>query len=213
MNAYDKSYLSDFRNNLGFAFDCVANHCKRDLTEFFDIFIASNIASQIEKGNSKYLCGLSGTELVLTVYDKVGFSIEIPKYFEFNRNAEYWAGWILAYYQWKSSLSFKTIKTFVPIQNIVKMYNPLHEASEEKFEEVMSEIIKPKKKSSNIQLLRKNANLTQKELSELSGVNLRTLQQYETQAKDINKAAADVINRLAFVLKCNFYDIMELDKI
>ena len=144
MNAYDKSYLSDFRNNLGFAFDCVANHCKRDLTEFFNLFIASNIASQIEKGNSKYLCGISGTELVLTVFEKVGLSIEIPKYFEFDRSPEYWAGWILAYYQWKTSISFNDIKNAVPIQKIVQMYNPLHEANEEKFVEIMNEILKSK---------------------------------------------------------------------
>jgi len=41
-------------------------------------------------------------------------------------------------------------------------------------------------------------------------VNLRTLQQYETGAKEINKAAGETINTLARVLKCNFYDVMEL---
>ena len=29
---------------------------------------------------------MSGTELILTVYDKVGLSIEIPQYFEFDRS-------------------------------------------------------------------------------------------------------------------------------
>lgn len=144
MNAYDKSYLSDFRNNLGFAFDCVVNHCGKNLSEFYDLFIASNIASQIEKGNAKYLCGISGTELVLTVFEKVGLSIEIPSYYEFDRSPEYWTGWILAYYQWKTSISFKEIKNILPIQNIVQMYNPLHEAPEEKFAQVMNEILKSK---------------------------------------------------------------------
>ncbi|MGN0722879.1 MAG: helix-turn-helix domain-containing protein [Treponema sp.] len=211
MNAYDKSYLLDFRNNLGFAFDCIANHCNKNLSDFYDIFIASNIASYIESGNAKYLSGMSGTELILTVYDKVGLSIEIPQYFEFDRSPEYWAGWILAYYQWKTSMSFKMIRNFVPIQNIVKMYNPLHEAPEEKFEEIMNGIIRQKKQSTNLQFLRKQQQLTQNELSTLANVNLRTLQQYETGAKDINKAAGDVINRLAAVLKCNFYDLMELE--
>ncbi|MBQ1628436.1 MAG: helix-turn-helix transcriptional regulator, partial [Treponema sp.] len=40
----------------------------------------------------------------------------------------------------------------------------------------------------------RSAGLTQKELSELSGVNLRTLQQYETGAKDINMASGKSIN-------------------
>ena len=48
------------------------------------------------------------------------------------------------------------------------------------------------------------------ELSELSGGNLRTLQQYEIGSKDINKASGQTINSLALVLHCNFYDVMEL---
>lgn len=209
--AYDKSYLADFRNNLGFAFDCVTNRLNRSLSEFYDFFISSNIASQIERGNAKYLCGMSGTELVLSVFDKVGLSVQIPQYFEFDRSPEYWTGWILAYYQWHSNHSFKTIKTFMPVENIVQMYNPFHEASEEKIADTLDQIIKSDKKITNLQLLRKNAGLTQKELSELSGVNLRTLQQYENRSKDINKAAGDVINRLAYTLHCNFYDVMELE--
>ncbi|MEE3312689.1 MAG: hypothetical protein VZR56_00880 [Treponema sp.] len=45
----------------------------------------------------------------------------------------------------------------------------------------------------------------------MSGVNLRTLQQYEIGAKDINRASGSAINSLAQVLRCNFYDIMELN--
>lgn len=210
MNAYDKSYLSDFRNNLGFAFDCAANHCGIKLCDFHNFFIVSNIASQIEKGNSKYLCGMSGTELVCSVFERIGLSVDIPSYPAFDRTAEYWTGWILAYYQWKSALSFKSINHFVPIETLCNMYNPFHEASEEKFAEAMNQIIEKKKQPTKLQFFRKKAGLTQKELAELSGINLRTLQQYEIRGKDINKAAGEVINRLAYVLNCNFYDIMEL---
>ena len=61
------------------------------------------------------------------------------------------------------------------------------------------------------QCLKKAAGLTQKELSQLAGVNLHTLQQYEIGSKDINKASGQTINSLAQVLHCNFYDVMELD--
>ena len=53
--------------------------------------------------------------------------------------------------------------------------------------------------------------MTQKELAALSGVSLRIIQLYEQRQNDINKAAGSVINRLAWVLNCNFYDIMELE--
>ena len=63
----------------------------------------------------------------------------------------------------------------------------------------------------NIGKFRRHAGLTQKELSQLAGVNLRTLQQYEIGSKDINKASGRAINSLAQALHCNFYDVMELD--
>ena len=61
------------------------------------------------------------------------------------------------------------------------------------------------------QCLKKAGGLTQIELSQLAGVNLRTLQQYEIGFKDINKASGQTINSLAQVLHCNFCDVMELD--
>ena len=66
------------------------------------------------------------------------------------------------------------------------------------------------RKPTNLHKLRKAAGLTQKELSQLAGVNLRTLQQYEIGSKDINKASGRAINSLAQALHCNFYDVMEL---
>jgi len=57
----------------------------------------------------------------------------------------------------------------------------------------------------------RSAGLTQTELSELSGVNLRTLQQYETGAKDINMASGKSINSLALALNCNFYKVLEIE--
>ena len=93
------------------------------------------------------------------------------------------------------------------------MYYPLHEAPKEKFSAVMNELIKRKnqERGTNLHRLRKTAGLTQKELADLSGVNIRTLQQYEIGTKDINKASGATINSLALALRCNFYDVMELD--
>ena len=47
-------------------------------------------------------------------------------------------------------------------------------------------------------------------LSEKSGVNLRTLQQYEIRAKDINKAAGETLLALATVIGCSITDLMEI---
>ena len=95
---------------------------------------------------------------------------------------------------------------------ILKRYI-LHEADISKFVEAANSIIREnqKNKPTRLQTIRKERNMTQKELAALSGVSLRIIQLYEQRQNDINKAAGSVINRLAWVLNCNFYDIMELE--
>lgn len=214
--AYDKFFLPGLMKNIGFAVDFAVNGCGLSADSFYDFFIASKVAKAIEDGSPVFVCGCSGTELALKVFERVGYeSKSMPKddFIRIDRSAEYWAGWILAYYQWETNFTFSKIRDYVPFSQIVNMYNPLHEAPQEKFLDVMNGIIKEKniKKATNLHNLRKASGLTQKELAEFSGVNLRTLQQYEIGLKDINKASGKTINSLALALHCNFYDVMELD--
>lgn len=60
-----------------------------------------------------------------------------------------------------------------------------------------------------LQALRKSSGLSQSQLADLSGVNLRSLQYYEQGAKDINKASAQTVFALARALGCAMEDLME----
>lgn len=64
---------------------------------------------------------------------------------------------------------------------------------------------------SKLQTLRKQAGLTQQELSNRSGVSLRTLQKYEIEDLDIDKATVVVVYRLALVLGCSVEDLISDD--
>lgn len=57
---------------------------------------------------------------------------------------------------------------------------------------------------------RERAELTQKELSERSGVNLRTIQDYEQGRKSINKAQGLSLHRLANALNITIEELLEL---
>lgn len=59
-----------------------------------------------------------------------------------------------------------------------------------------------------VRLLKK---MTQKELSEKSGVSLRMIQHYEQGAKDIKKAAAETVGKLAEALGCSTDDVIYED--
>lgn len=60
----------------------------------------------------------------------------------------------------------------------------------------------------NLQRIRKKAGLSQAELADIIGVSVRTLQDYEQGRRNINKAAADVVLKLAKALHCKLNDIM-----
>ena len=57
---------------------------------------------------------------------------------------------------------------------------------------------------------RERAGLTQKELSERSGVNIRTIQDYEQGRKLINKAQGLSLYRLANALNVAIEELLEL---
>ena len=56
--------------------------------------------------------------------------------------------------------------------------------------------------------IRKNRNLTQKELAQRSGVNFRSLQDYEQGHKKLTSASGDILLRLSTVLGCTAEDLL-----
>ena len=209
--AYDEKYLDDAMRNLGEAFDYAANPCKIEPDDFIELFIASGYAERFEKGNPKVISGLSGTELVMEVTAKAGLSIDFPEaQIEYDYSPEYWCGWILAYYQWKTGKSFRDIHSSISMKEIYKLYSTLHEASEEKFVDTVNAIISNQKKPTKLQQQRKHCGYSQRELAEKSGINLRTLQQYELGAKELRKASVQTVMALATVLGCKPEDLIEI---
>lgn len=209
-HAYAESYLNDAMENLGEAFDYAVNACMIDIETFMGLFISSGYANLFGKGVPKVVSGLSGTELVMEVVNKAGTFYSFPKpQVEYDYSPEYWCGWILAYYQWKTGRTFKDIEVNLSVTEILKMYPTLHEASEDKFVDTANAIILRKNNTTRLLRQRKQCGLTQKELSEKSGVKLRTVQQYEMKAKDINKAAVSTVLALSTVLGCRIEDLLE----
>lgn len=208
--AYAEEYLNDAMENLGEAFDYAVNVCSLGIDEFMDLFIASGYCDSFSKGCPKYVSGLSGTELVMEIVGKAGKQMSFPEpQTEYDCSPEYWCGWILAYYQWATRRSFKDIRNNISMLEIRKLYSPLHEASEDKFVDTLNAIIRRKNAPTKLQQQRKRCGYSQKKLAERSGVNLRTLQQYELKTKDISKASVQTVVALANALGCRVEELLE----
>lgn len=59
-----------------------------------------------------------------------------------------------------------------------------------------------------LQEVRLEAGLSQSQLAEKSGISIRTLQSWESGARDIRKAAVETVIALAEALGCNINDII-----
>ena len=125
-----------------------------------------------------------------------------------NKNKYYWAGWILAQYQYRTGRSFYKINCNLPIESVLSLYNTLHEADITKFFDVADEYFS-KQEPTNFQRIRKAIGLTQAELANKTGVELRSIQMYEQRKNDINKAQADTLLKLSKFLGCNIEDLLE----
>lgn len=212
IHAYDSKYLDDAMKCLGEAMDYAANSCKIEMDSFLELFIGTGYAEQFASGVPKYVSGMSGTELVINVLSKSGSEIDFPDaQIEYAYSSEYWCGWILAYYQWYTGRNFKEIQKHITMREIEKLYPTLHEASEKKFVDTVNRMIRRKNLPTRLQTQRKINGYSQRELAEKVGVNLRTLQQYEIRAKNINKAAGSTLLALAKALGCRMEDLLEYD--
>lgn len=212
MHAYNELYLDDAMQNLGDMVEYAVCDLGFDPDEFFGWFISSGIASRFESGNPKYVTGMSGYELAEAVLRETNVSYEKkePSYLDF-KGREFWAGWILAYYQWITNQRFEDIvNEGLTLSTVFSMYI-LHEADISKFVESANEIIERNKniRKSKLSKIRKARGFTQQELSENSGVSLRMVQLYEQRQNDINKAQVNVVLNLAKALGCEVEDIME----
>lgn len=206
IHAYDKTYLEKARTALGRMFDYAVYELGYDIADFFERFVASDICRQFECGTPSVVAGKSGVEIANELLQNKDFIK--PKYTA-DRSEEYWLGWALAYYQWQTSLSFREIAEAVPVKKMLSLYSPYHEMDIQQFCDKMNELYRQAEPDTNLKIRRKALGLSQKELSEISGIPLRTIQQYEQRQKSINKAQAEYLILLSRALCCKVDDIIE----
>ena len=203
IQTYNNLYLHYVAENLGVMFEHAVD-IGINPTIFWNTFINSNVAKQIEKGNPKYLT-CSALDYLNEIY---AGKRNIPEKEDINKDMYYWAGWILAQYQHKKGYSFYKINNNLPIEKVLDLYSTLHEADVTKFYDVADTYFK-KQEITNLKKIRQANGLSQSELAKKSDVELRSIQMYEQRRNDINKAQGETLYKLANALGCNIEDLLE----
>ena len=197
---------------MGAMMDCAANCYGVPPEHFHALFLASGIDREIEKGNPRFIAGVSGAELARMILGENAKHIIAPTEYRVQYGTEYWVGWSLCLLQWETGMRFGDIQsTGMDIATIIGLYATLHEADTEKFLDVAKSRIQKVRNSrpTKLKLLRKASGLTQAQLAHLSETSLRSIQSYEQRYLDISKAETRTISNIAKVLGCTIEDLIQ----
>lgn len=211
--AYDSNIVPVVQNLFGAMFDFSVYGLGYELKDFYPVFLESKYCMKVEKADSSTVMGKSGVELCydITGQEYIGEKRmdEFTNHAISGRSREYWTGWAVAYYQWKTSLSFKEIDALRGIDDIALMYDVYHEMDISQFFDQMNEVYRMKNPDTRLKMMRLNARLSQRELSEITQIPVKTIQQYEQRRKNINNASVDYLISLSKALNCDIELLIE----
>lgn len=178
-----------------------------DLNTFWDKFLDSEVCLGYEIGDSAIIAGRSGIEMALIV---LNINNDIPEQnLSCNITPIYWLGWILSYFHWHTCISFRKLTKYIKLNEMLLMYDKYHEMDERHFVDYVYNLYLIRKKYSNLKIRRLEVGYSQSKLSSISGVPIRTLQQYEQGQKNINNAKAEYVINLSKALFCEPSEILE----
>ncbi|MFI3229106.1 MAG: helix-turn-helix transcriptional regulator [Bacillota bacterium] len=201
--AYNEQYVSAAQKTLAVYVDYAVNYEKIPLETTMNKFISSGVARAFQQGHPSYTVGCSGLELYCAV--NYGETVAFKEYKPYWRSAEYWFGYVLAFYQWYSNKSFEHILNAISANRIIAFYAIFHEMDIMQFVDRMD---KELANYSNIERLRTMQGLSQQKLAEKSSVNVRTIRDYEAYPQKILKAQYNNLFNLSTTLNCSVDDLI-----
>ena len=206
--AYNIAYLDDAMTSLGAMLDYAVNTCGEDLALFYARFLASGIADTFSRANPKYLGGMSGIELATLVASRTGSALPKENGLIDIGSPEYWTGWTLAYLSWYLDLNFGTIQARgVTVQSLRDRYPVLHEADLSKSVQFAIKRLSETSGGDLLKQARKNARLTQRQLSDIAGIPLTVIRSYEQDKRSLKSAETDNVRRICRALGCRIEDL------
>ena len=205
--AYDKNIVEYAMDNLGCAMDYAVNILHLDGQEFLNLFASTGVAKEFGAGNFKYVTGMTGVDLTEEVLSIAGKGYrKTNEEISGDYSPEYWCGWILAYYQWETGISFKKILSVLTFDMLMRSFGVLHEADVSKAVDVFNWVVRSE---TFLARMRKKRGYSQSALAKAAGVSIRSIQLYEQRKNDINNAQYNNLKNIAAVLHCKIEDVLE----
>ena len=232
MRAYDEIYLVKAEMTLAAMLDHAVHGMRQNASTFFEMFVASGVAALFASGDIRTIAGSSGIELAYRVMSLSGAAYErVRPRTQSGRSRESLAGQVLARVQWRTALPFEAITTAVPLNDLLALCDEEIAAARRALADAWPPVPDAPRPDYNIAGLcdtltgrlaragcahplktaRLLSGLSQSQLAALTGIPVRTIQQYEQRQKDLSKAQSSYLLRLASVLHCDPATLIEAE--
>lgn len=201
IHAYDDFFLPIVQEHIANIFEVAVKYKNYSIDEIGNILVNSMYCKHLEDGNFQYVLGKSPVELLALILN------EEPKEICQSEEAsvEYWCGYVLAYAGWYLNRKYKEIIESYPLSSLMLDYFPFHEMD---IAHIVEKISKKLGITNKLKQLRISNQLSQRELSLLSNVPIRTIRAYEQETVDLSKASGETLYSLAKVLKCSIEELI-----
>ena len=198
IHAYEELYLPEVQHKLALYFDLMRS-LGLDADVAAKYFILSGYAEDFQEANPFVISGMSAEEICRGIFDETDDDLVGKFQYSEQLSPEYWLGYSLAYYQWKTRIEYKDIFAKISASELVEYYNPYHEMDIEHFCDLLDKILGREKIP--LKAIRGKKKLSQSDLACLSGVPLRSIQQYEQGRKELSKASFETVYALSKALR------------
>jgi len=160
--------------------------------------------------DKEFIDNYTGKSLIQEILNFYFWDFKYEDY-EINTNSkEYILGLYLCEMGLYSKMPFRDIIIRVnsgTMMNYLKEHN--FKPNQEDFNKFVRKIVRLDDYVTRLKIYREHAGLSQSELADKAGVNVRNIQMYEQRNNNINSASAEILKKIAAALKVRVDDLLE----
>ena len=145
MYPYPECFVEDAAEHLGEMYEYAVYYQNYAIDDFQNLFLQSEVAHDFAVGDIEFIAGMSGIQMAHTVLWRLGIPFtRINPSTELGLEEEYWAGMMVAKFQWRLGIMFEDIHRYMPMSRFVQLFHPYHMLSDrhilDEFGEIYSEL-------------------------------------------------------------------------
>lgn len=216
MHPYKKEKLAPTMQSLAKAFEFADKYAPGGIERFYRQFCESKLAQSFDGPHAEPDIDKSGVEIVLAASGEDATSnLDLMlasgrKLSPSLQKRGRWCGNVLALYQWETGTSFRSLAARLSADELLALFVTLGSSTPQQGAAAIEQLLLEKQGPTHLRIKRLASGYTQVQLAKTADVSLRAIQQYEQRRKDINRAQAGSLYRLAQVLGCTIEDLLEI---